>query len=129
MSIHASHCPVAAARLAKRGAGYGGAVTEKPLPRPERLALTTLVWRFPQVHLGLGLIGNALFVVGTLLFLSGRDHVALWFFLVGSSGMFLGAVGETVRTLGKRRLARFDVDPFDPDEQWSRTQRRSSPLE
>lgn len=79
--------------------------------------------------MGIGLLGNTLFVCGSLLFLTGNDGVGVWFFLTGSCGMLLGAVGEALRVLGKRRLARFDVDPFDPNTRWSETGRSSSPLD
>ncbi len=41
--------------------------TDTQLPRRQRWMLGTLVYRFPQVHLGIGLLGNALFVVGAIL--------------------------------------------------------------
>jgi cytochrome c oxidase assembly factor CtaG len=104
-------------------------VSEPQLPPAERFALGTLVWRFPQVHLAIGVVGNVLFVLGSVLFMTERQDPGVVCFLAGSTGMLLGAVGESVRVLGKRRLARFDVDPYNPDERWSETQRRSSPLE
>ena len=111
------------------GSGTGLAVSEQHLRRAERFALATLVWRFPQVHLAIGVVGNVLFVLGSLLFMTDRQDSGVVCFLAGSIGMLLGAVGETVRVLGKRRLAQYDVDPHHPNERWSETQRRSSPLE
>lgn len=108
--------------------GYGAAMAPDGLPRPQRFALGTFVFRFPVAHLGIGILGNALFLVGTVLFLTGDQDVGVWLFLVGSIGMFLGSLGEGLRVLGKRRLVRFDVDPHHPDEPWSSTQRPSSPL-
>ena len=104
-------------------------MSEPQLRRAERFALATLVWRFPQVHLAIGVVGNVLFVLGSVLFMTERQDPGVVCFLAGSIGMLLGAVGESVRVLGKRRLARFDVDPYNPDERWSETKRRSSPLE
>lgn len=92
---------------------------EKVLPRPERHALGAFVLRYPHVHLGIGLLGNALFVTGTILFMTEHPDVALWLFLGGSSGMFVGALGEVLHRLGRHRLARFDVDPARPDRHWS----------
>ena len=103
-------------------------MTPDGLPRRQRFALGTFVFRFPVVHLGVGILGNALFLVGTVLFLTGDQDVGVWLFLAGSSGMFLGSLGEGLRVLGKRRLVRFDVDPHHPDEPWSSTQRPSSPI-
>jgi hypothetical protein len=104
-------------------------VSEPQLRRAERYALATLVWRFPQVHLAIGVFGNVLFVLGSVLFMTGRQDSGVVCFLAGSIGMLLGAVGEAMRVLGKRRLARFDIDPYKPNQRWSETQRRSSPLE
>jgi len=97
---------------------------DQQLPRPERRALGAFVRRFPQVHLGIGLLGNALFVTGTVLFMTKHQDAGMWFFLTGSSGMFLGALGELVRKLGKHRLARYDVDPARPDHRWSDSSRQ-----
>ena len=98
------------------------------LPRRQRFALGTFVFRFPLVHLGIGILGNALFLVGTVLFLIQHQDAGVWLFLAGSTGMFLGSLGEGLRVMGKRRLVRFDVDPHHPDEPWSSTQRPSSSI-
>lgn len=94
-------------------------MVDENLPRPERLALGAFVRRFPQVHLGIGLLGNALFVIGAVLFVTKKQDVGTWFFLTGSCGMFVGSLGEVMRKLGEHRLARFDVDPAHPDRRWS----------
>ena len=99
------------------------------LPRRERWAIGAFVFRFPQVHLGIGMLGNALFVIGTVLFLVQQQGVGIWFFLVGSCGMLLGSLGEILRVMGRRRLWRFDVDPEQPDDSWSVRQGRSSAIE
>lgn len=90
------------------------------MPRPERHALGAFVRRFPQVHLAIGLLGHALFITGSVLFITQHQDVGTWFFLAGSIGMFLGTLGELVRQLGRHRLARYDVDPAQPDARWSR---------
>jgi hypothetical protein len=49
----------------------------------------------PWAHLGIGLFGNTTFVVGSVLFLYERLQTAgVWLFIVGSSGMLLGSLGE-----------------------------------
>ena len=80
----------------------------------ERRGLLAFVRRFPQVHQGLGLLGNALFVTGSVLFLLGERHPAILAFLAGSIGMFVGQLGEILRGLGQRRLERYV--PADPGE-------------
>ena len=59
---------------------------------------------FPWVHLGLGLIGNTCFVVGSVLFFWPEvKTLAIWLFVVGSLGMLLGSVGELLVRIEKRR--------------------------
>ena len=92
-------------------------------------ALGMFVRRYPQLHLGIGLLGNAVFITGTLLFMSEREDVGTWFFLIGSCGMFLGTLGEVLRVKGMHRLARTDTDPVEPGHRWSETGRKSSALD
>lgn len=94
-------------------------MAKQHLPRFERWALASFVRRFPVVHMVIGLLGNAVFIAGTVLYLTKHPNVGLYCFLVGSSGMFLGTLGESLRVLGQRRLARYDVDPVYPDHRWS----------
>lgn len=63
---------------------------------------------FPWAHLALGLLGNTLFVAGSVMFFwSSVKTQAIWLFVFGSSGMLLGSVGELlVRIEERRRRAR-----------------------
>lgn len=64
----------------------------------------TALRQFPWVHLGLGLVGNALFVVGSVMFFwPCVKTLAIWMFVLGSLGMLLGSVGELLVRLEKRR--------------------------
>lgn len=81
------------------------------LPQLERRGLAAFVRRFPQVHQGIGLLGNALFITGSVFFLLQQQHTGTLAFLAGSIGMFVGQLGEIIRGLGRRRLERYDVDP------------------
>jgi YrhK-like protein len=110
-------------------ARYVALVEQESFSWRERRALGVFVRRFPEIHLGIGLVGNAVFLVGTVLFMAGPEAVGIWFFLVGSSGMFLGALGEVLRVQGMRRLWRTDTDPVNPSERWSETGRSASSLE
>lgn len=59
---------------------------------------------FPWVHLGLGLVGNTLFVIGSVMFFwANVKTLAIWLFLLGSLGMLLGSVGELLVRIDKRR--------------------------
>ena len=96
----------------------------------ESRALGIFVRRYPQLHLGIGLVGNGVFLLGTILFMFKKyEELGLWFFLVGTGGMFLGSLGEILRIKGKRRLWQADTDPVDPHAKWSETGRSSSALE
>jgi hypothetical protein len=49
----------------------------------------------PWFHLGIGLFGNTTFVVGSVLFLNeSLQQAGVWLFILGSSGMLLGSLGE-----------------------------------
>lgn len=59
---------------------------------------------FPWVHLALGLFGNTLFVVGSVLFFwESTKTLGIWLFVFGSSGMLLGSVGELLVRVEKKR--------------------------
>lgn len=90
-------------------------MSDHGLPEYERRGLAAFVRRYPQVHQGIGLLGNALFIAGSVLFVVERQDVGVFAFLSGSIGMFVGQLGDIVRGLGKRRLERHDVDPVTGD--------------
>jgi len=59
---------------------------------------------FPWVHLGLGLVGNAAFFVGSVLFFwESTMTAAIWLFVIGSLGMLIGSLGELLVKVEKRR--------------------------
>lgn len=59
---------------------------------------------FPWLHLGLGLAGNALFVIGSVMFFwDSVKTLAIWLFVLGSLGMLIGSVGELLVRIEKRR--------------------------
>lgn len=60
-------------------------------------ALHVLVCDYGWIHICLGLIGNLAFVVGSFLFFSSSTKQwALWFFVIGSSGMLIGSIGSAL---------------------------------
>lgn len=66
--------------------------------------LGTALHEFPWIHLGIGLFGNLLFFVGSVLFFwPAAKDVGIWMFVVGSLGMLLGSVGEIVVRIEKHR--------------------------
>lgn len=73
--------------------------------RPRRRA-GELISDFPWIHLGIGLFGNAAFVVGSaMFFFKSVETAAIWVFVVASTGMFIGSVGELIVRIEKRRQA------------------------
>jgi len=55
------------------------------------------------VHSGLGLFGNALFVIGSVMFFwESVKTLGIWLFVFGSLGMLLGSVGELLARIEKR---------------------------
>lgn len=62
-----------------------------------RARLVAFVEQFHWLHLTLGLVGNASFFVGSVLFLfEPLRTVGIWLFIVGSFGMLLGTIGDAV---------------------------------
>lgn len=77
---------------------------------PESRWIGAALRDFPWVHLGLGLMGNTMFVVGSVMFFwESVKTLAIWFFVLGSLGMLLGSVGELLVRVEKRR--RGDDEP------------------
>ena len=63
------------------------------LMRTIRPVLRNYQW----IHIGLGLIGNVTFVVGSVLFLwDSTKFVATLLFILGSTGMLLGSIGQAI---------------------------------
>lgn len=59
---------------------------------------------FPWVHLGLGLLGNGAFVVGSVFFLfESLKTAGVWLFVVGSLGMLVGSVGQLLVSIERKR--------------------------
>ncbi|MGE4304329.1 MAG: YrhK family protein [Novosphingobium sp.] len=66
------------------------------MPSPIR----TLVHDFRWIHLAVGLSGNTLFFVGSIMFLPTFEPwktLAVWMFIVGSALMLLGSLGELLK--------------------------------
>jgi hypothetical protein len=62
-----------------------------------------LVRDFGWIHLTLGLLGNILFFVGSVLFLGPKQDLAIWLFIIGSFFMLIGSAGQVILSLcGKK---------------------------
>ena len=67
--------------------------------------LKVLVQDFSYIHIGLGLLGNTVFVAGAVFFLSEGlpQEVGSWLFLTGSIGMLLGSIGSALVKFWERQ--------------------------
>lgn len=68
--------------------------------------IRTLVQDYEHVHIAAGIVGNLLFVVGSVLFFRAFDQyytLAVSMFVVGSALMFLGSIGAGLRRMWERR--------------------------
>jgi hypothetical protein len=61
---------------------------------------------YPEVHIGIGLFGSTAFVIGSVLFLLHVRTPASWLFVLGSTGMLIGRVGEVLARYERHRLRR-----------------------
>lgn len=68
--------------------------------------IRTLVQDYEYVHTVMGIVGNLLFVVGSVLFFKTFEQyyaLAVWMFVVGSAFMFIGSVGDALRRMWNHR--------------------------
>ena len=78
----------------------------REITRARRKGLPALLHDFPWVHLGIGLLGNAAFVVGSaMFFFKSTETAAIWVFVLASAGMLIGSLGELFVRIESRRLA------------------------
>ncbi|GHF32562.1 hypothetical protein FHX82_005159 [Amycolatopsis bartoniae] len=69
------------------------------------MSMRSFIREFPTVHLVIGVIGNVIFFVGSVLFLwSWAEQLAIWLFIIGSFGMMLGAIGQAIYIHERNRL-------------------------
>lgn len=67
--------------------------------------IKTLVNDYGWIHLGLGLLGNTAFLVGSVLFLPAFETyrtLAVWLFIGGALLMWVGAVGHLLVNLSSK---------------------------
>lgn len=60
----------------------------------------TLVQDYEYIHTGVGILGNLLFVVGSVLFFKAFEHyytLAVTLFVAGSAFMLIGSLGNGLR--------------------------------
>jgi hypothetical protein len=68
--------------------------------------IRTLVQDYEHIHTTIGISGNLLFVVGSVLFFKAFNHfytLAVWLFVIGSIFMFIGALGGGLHRILQRR--------------------------
>lgn len=58
---------------------------------------------YPWIHLGIGILGNTAFFVGSVFFLwEDWKRAGVWLFIIGSAGMLIGSLGRTLVDLAER---------------------------
>lgn len=68
--------------------------------------IRTLVQDYEHIHTAIGISGNLLFVVGSVLFYKAFERyqtLAVSLFVVGSVFMLIGSIGSGLRRLWQRR--------------------------
>lgn len=73
-------------------------------------ALNSFLHSFPWIHIGIGIAGNAAFVIGSAMFLIDAPQAGV-FFVAGSIGMLIGSVGYLFVQIEDRRLRNQGFDP------------------
>lgn len=69
------------------------------------MKVKSFIREFPAVHLAIGVVGNVIFFVGSVLFIwDATEIAAIWLFIIGSFGMMLGAIGQAVYIHERHRL-------------------------
>ncbi len=72
-------------------------LSDKTRDQPQIAALRTFVRDYPYIHIGLGLIGNTTFFIGSIFFLSEKMMIAgTWLFIIGSLGMLIDTCGSAL---------------------------------
>lgn len=65
--------------------------------------LRTIVDDYDWIHTAVGLLGNLLFVLGSVLFLwESTKDTGVWVFIAGSSFMFVGSAGDASIKIGNQ---------------------------
>lgn len=74
--------------------------------RRNLIVIRTLVQDYEHIHTAIGISGNLLFVVGSVLFYKGFEQyhtLAVSLFVVGSVFMLIGSLGNGLRRVWQRR--------------------------
>lgn len=80
--------------------------TRRPIRERQKTLITrffkTLVQDYGWIHLSIGLLGNGLFFVGSILFLPQLEQyqtLGVWLFIIGSFFMLIGSLGRLLVSL------------------------------
>ena len=65
-----------------------------------------VIYEYQWVHWFIGILGNGLFIIGSVLFLYEVKPLAIYCFIAGSTGMLLGALGSGAVKLWKAKVER-----------------------
>ena len=65
-----------------------------------------IVYEYQWAHLVTGILGNCLFIAGSVLFMQELQPLAIYCFIAGSSAMLIGNLGSAVVKLWQARAER-----------------------
>jgi hypothetical protein len=68
----------------------------------EKSFLELIVTEYRHLHLSIGILGNALFLIGSVLFFKSFEawqETAVWLFVIGSALMLIGALGKAAQDI------------------------------
>lgn len=84
--------------------------TKRPFRQHPKNLITrffkTLVQDYGWIHLSIGLLGNGLFFMGSILFLPQLEQhqtLGVWLFIIGSFFMLIGSLGRVLVSLWSDR--------------------------
>lgn len=65
--------------------------------RPWHKVVREFMTEFEWIHIGLGLLGNVSFLVGSVFFLwESLKTAGVWLFIIGATGMLTGSIGSGI---------------------------------
>ena len=72
-------------------------MTQRPRAHGAARVISAFIRDFRWIHIGLGLLGNLSFFIGSIFFLwASWMRVGTWLFIGGSAGMLVGSIGSAI---------------------------------
>lgn len=74
--------------------------------QPKKAGLEFIVREYRHWHIAIGVFGNTLFLIGSVLFFNvfaAWQTFAVWLFVIGSASMLVSALGEMAKSVYEKR--------------------------